>query len=328
MRPEASGEAPLVSVVVSTRNRARRVRRLLEALRRQDLPAERFEVVVVDNVSADETPTVLAAEAAAGDLRLSVLTRTSPAGPAAGREAGWRAARGAVVAFTDDDCEPAPDWLRAGLDALEGEARGFAQGRTLPNPAEADRLGPFHRTIEIDAADPHFHTCNVFYPRDLLEELGGFDAQAFHRTPGGEDADLGWRAIAAGAKPVFAHDAVVFHAVNDLGAIGKLRVAGRWSEGMKAYADHPELRSKVFTLGVFWKREHMWLTMALAGALLPRRAWPARLALALPYLRSLRGRGLRPSPTGIALAGFWTLHDAVEVAAVLRGAIRYRTPMI
>lgn len=326
MTTPAKDGPPLVSVVVSTRNRAQRLGRLLAALRSQELPAERFEVVVVDNVSSDETPEMLAAEK--GGLRLSVLRRTSPAGPAAGRDAGWRAARGSIIAFTDDDCEPAPGWLQAGIDVLEGRARCFAQGRTLPNPAEIDLLGPFHRTIEIDGDDPHFHTCNIFYPRGLLEEIGGFDTAAFHRTPGGEDADLGWRAIRAGANHVFARDAVVFHAVNDLGAIGKLRVASRWSEGMKAYADYPELRDHVFTLHFFWKREHLWLTMALAGAALPRRAWPARIALTIPYVRSLRARGLGPTPSRVALSGFWLLHDMVEMAAVLRGAIRYRTPMI
>ena len=74
--------------------------------------------------------------------------------------------------------------------------------------------------------------------RELLERLGGFDAETF-TVPGGEDADLAWRAIAADAPAVFAEDARIFHAVSELGPVGKLRVAWRWTETMRIFAVGP-----------------------------------------------------------------------------------------
>jgi GT2 family glycosyltransferase len=232
-----------------------------------------------------------------------------------------------VIAFTDDDCEPTPGWLDAGLRALAGGGADFVQGATVPNPRELDRLGPFSRTIEITGPDPNFHTCNIFYPRRLLEEVGGFDTATFARMPGGEDSDLAWRAIAAGAKPGFAADAVVHHAVNDLGPVGKLKVAARWRDGMAVYSRHPELRDRVFTHGIFWKREHYLFVRALLACLLPRRLAWLRAVLVLPYLRSLYGRGaLHGQP--LALAPYFAAHDLVEVVTVARAAARYRTPML
>ena len=102
---------PEISVVVSTRDREQRLRALLGALSRQTLEPDRFEVIVVDNGSEDGTARAL--DALAGDCRypLTVVRRSRGDGPAPARNEGWRSARAPLVAFTDDDCEPAPGWL-------------------------------------------------------------------------------------------------------------------------------------------------------------------------------------------------------------------------
>src|SRR5204863_8516418 len=181
-----------------------------------------------------------------GELRLTVLGQTAPAGPATARDVGWRAALGELVAFTDDDCVPDADWLLAGLDAARANPGAIVQGHTEPAPWERQRAGAFSRTIEVRALDPAFQTCNVFYPREILERVGGFDVEAFGRSPGGEDSDLAWRAIGSGAGATFAGEARVYHAVNDLGPLGKLRVAARWTTPMLAYVRHRELRRAHF----------------------------------------------------------------------------------
>src|SRR4051794_38960457 len=96
--------APEVTVVIPTRDRAARLVAALEALRGQTLEPERFETLVVDDGSSDDTGEALAG--LTGDGRLIVRVLTLPGdGPAAARNAGWRAARAPLVAFTDDDCE-------------------------------------------------------------------------------------------------------------------------------------------------------------------------------------------------------------------------------
>lgn len=309
--------APRVSVVVAAHNRAPRLGRLLDGLRAQTLPAEAFEVVVVDDGSSDATPAVLAEAAARGDLALKTLRRDPAGGPAKARNAGWRAASGTFVAFTDDDCVPAPDWLER-LEAA-GADHQVVQGRTLPDPAEEDALGPYARWMHIPDPSPYFETCNIAYPRALLEELGGFD-EAFP-SPAGEDADLGHRAIAAGARPAFAHDAVVHHAVDRVGPKAALRDAVRATDAVLVYQLHPALR-RTLVNGVFYKSSHPLLLQTLAALVLARRS-PATLVFALPYLLHLRGRKALVHG-GWGSVPFLVLFDAVEVAATARGGLRRR----
>jgi glycosyltransferase involved in cell wall biosynthesis len=311
--------------VAATHNRPRRLAGLFDALRAQRLPAD--EVIIVDDGSGLETQALLTAEHDRGELPLRVIRREVAGGPATARDAGWRAGGADLVAFTDDDCAPHPGWLTAAVAAAQANPGDFVQGRVEPIPAERDAYGPFSHTIWVRELDPAFPTSNMVYPRALLERVGGFDVDTFGREPGGEDCDLGWRAIEAGARPVFEADALVYHAVDDLGPAGKLRLAARWTNPMVAYARHPELRRRQFTHGLFWKRIHWMLFRALIGLSLPYRWHPIRNWLAYPYLQDVWARG-RLHGGGPALIPYYILHDLIEVWAVARAAIRTRTPML
>ena len=318
---------PGLSVVVATHNRARRLDALLTSLRMQSLPSDQFEVIVVDDGSTDRTRAVLERAVASNHLSLHVIALPTAKGPARARDLGWRAAAGSVIAFTDDDCEAAQRWLEAGLRSIGTDQHRVVQGRTEPLPNELERLGPFTRTIHVVELDAGFQTCNIFYPREVLELIGGFDVDAFDRAPGGEDADLAWRAIKAGAEPVFEPDALVHHAVNELGPVGKLRVAARWTTPMKAYVRHRELREAHFVKHYFWKGSHYLLVRAGLAVLLPKRLRWLTPWLVLPYVREIEMRRRRERAAPWILP-YYFLHDLVEGWAVLRAAVRYRRPMI
>ena len=312
---------PDLSIVVPTRDRPQLLSELLASLRRQTLDPSRFEVVVVDNGSL-EPPRV--DEGEGPSVRL--ISRARGEGPAAARNDGWRAARAALVAFTDDDCVVDPGWAAALLDAARTHPGALVQGPTSPRPDQLDLLGPFSRTQETREGDRWYQTCNILYPRELLERLGGFDTEAYPEL-GGEDTDLAWRAIESGAVAFFEPAARAFHAVRVLGPVGRLRHAASWSQAVRAFADHPGLRRAHATHGVFWKLSHYLLLRSLAALLLAARRplllIPA-LWLARPYVRLLveraRAEGGRP-----LAAPYLALVDLVETAAALRGAVRYRT---
>jgi GT2 family glycosyltransferase len=320
-----SEEAPKVAVVVATHNRAARLERLLDGLRAQTLPQREFEVVIVDDASSDGTPAVLERERAAGGLAIETIRHPVNRGRATAREAGWRAAGAPLIAFTDDDCVPDPGWLEAGLAACAEAPGAIVQGRTEPDPSELERLGPFSRTVSVPSYDPAFQTCNIFYPREALERAGGFDVESFGRVHGAEDSDLAWRAIKAGTPAVFSERPLVRHAVNELGPLGKIRFSAGWS--LLAYARHPELRRAHFANAVFWKQTHVWLAQALVGLLLPRRLWPLRLALAIPWARSLYARG-KIEGGGPALAPFYAACDVAEMYACVRNSVEHKTLML
>jgi GT2 family glycosyltransferase len=247
------------------------------------------------------------------------LRNDTAGGPARARNRGWREARGELIAFTDDDCVPSPRWLESALEAWAGEPRRFVQGRTRPNPEQADRLGPLSHTLEVTSLGPWWETANIFYPRAALELAGGFDEQEYS-GPGGEDTDLGCSLVAQGYEPVWAPKALVDHDVTYLGPRRALRLAWRWDETMLVFQRHPELREHL-TMKVFWVERHWWLVRALVALALPRRLWWLRWWLAAPYV--LRLGSWRPDVVAAVVA-----HDVVEMAACGRGGLRYRVPVL
>jgi GT2 family glycosyltransferase len=302
-----------VSVVVATRDRPERLRAVLDALAAQSGVV--FEAIVADDGSNEE-----AALAAPAGLDLCMLRLQTSRGPAAARNAGWPLARAPLVAFTDDDCVPDPGWLGALLAAHRRAPAALLQGRTQPHPAELHRLGAFSRSQLVTGLGVNFQACNIAYPRELLERVGGFDESFAHY---GEDADLAWRALSLGAEAIFVPDALVHHAVHDVGALALLRDAPRWSDAVRCFARHAGMRS-AFRHRIFWRGSHEDLLLAAAGLALRRRTGSASLALALPYLRRMRTQHGGWPGTLAALSAHAAI-DAAEIAAMLRGSIRFRT---
>ena len=313
----------LVSVVVSTYERPERLAMLLAGIRAQTLAPDTFELIVVDNGSGPATAAVLNDALDDARLPLTVLRNERTLGPGGGRNSGWHVAQAPLVAFTDDDCVPAPDWLAAGVAAAGGHPGAIVQGRTEPNPAELRARMLTARTVAINDRSPQYETCNIFYPRELLERLGGFD-EAFGVRPAGEDTDLAWRAIAGGADAVFAADALVHHAVIELGYVGMLRDGTRWGACARLFAQRPEARAILYR-GVFWNVWHYLLIRSLlAVALAP--PWLRKLVLRR-HLQALRGRARGAGAGGWAVP-YLLVYDAVETAALARGAVQSRTPVL
>lgn len=314
---------PLVSVVVSTYDRPERLVRLLGGLRAQTLGKSAFEVIVVDNGSGPSTALVLEAERQRGELALRTVRHDRTLGPAGGRNSGWRIASAPLVAFTDDDCVPEPDWLTALLEAATADPGAIVQGQTIPDPDELTGGNQLlTRTVRIQRAGPQYETCNIAYPYGVLQELGGFD-EGYGLRPAGEDTDLAWRAIERGCSVEFAPGAVVRHAVVILGVAGSLRDASRWGECAQLFARHPGARVILYR-GVFWNPWHYLLLRSIAGLLGP--PWLRRLLLRA-HLAALRRRA------GTAGAGPWWVafllaYDVIETGAMIRGAVRHRTPLL
>src|SRR3954463_4274307 len=104
--------APEISVVVPSHERPLRLRWLLNALEEQTLDRDRWELVVVHDSRGDETERLLDEHPlhAAGVLRHRRL-EAGTGSPSRQRNVGWRMARAPLIAFTDDDCRPEPEWL-------------------------------------------------------------------------------------------------------------------------------------------------------------------------------------------------------------------------
>jgi GT2 family glycosyltransferase len=316
-----------ISVVVPSHARQLRLRWLLNSLEEQTLAPERFEVIVVHDYGDEDTRNIIERHPlmAAGVLR-QIRIEPGTGQPARQRNLGWRDATAPLVAFTDDDCRAEPGWLEAQLQAAAANPGAIVQGVTKNEPYEIETwAAPHVRTLDIPHPPNEFlQTCNIVYPRELLERLGGFD-EAFE-APVGEDTDLGLRAIAQGAPVAGTTDAIVYHAVEEYTLPAMIKLGWKWRHVALLAKRHPGVRSE-WPFGIFWRREHAMLTAALLGALAARRFPPAALAAA-PYLREQllrRGRAKRQiAVSALELPGQVAV-DAAEVATMAVGSVRHRT---
>ena len=119
-----------VSIVIATRNRAALLGRTLDALACQRWPADRLEIVVADNGSTDDTPAIVD-RARGGSTCLRYLYVPGP-GKSRAVNAAVAIARGDLLAFTDDDVLPEPEWIEGLVRAVEESDADFVGGRILP----------------------------------------------------------------------------------------------------------------------------------------------------------------------------------------------------
>jgi glycosyltransferase involved in cell wall biosynthesis len=205
MSPAQDTSALRVSVVIPTYKRPALLQRCLLALLNQNLPAERFEVLVVDDGQTDDTRALVDALAEQmrheGGPALHYLRPLGTRGPAGARNRGWRAARADLVAFTDDDTVPDPHWLREGL-------RAFAPGRVAAWGHVHVPLPPVvtdHARVTAGLERARFVTANCFVRRGALVAVGGFDER--YTRAWREDTDLYFALLRA-----FPHDDAIVSA--------------------------------------------------------------------------------------------------------------------
>lgn len=311
--------APRVSVVIPS-GRGARLAFTLEALAGQSLDSAEFEVVVArDPRGPDPSP-------APEGIEVRFLSPPAAGNIAALRNAGWREARAPRVAFTDDDCRPAQDWLERLLAASAGRL-DLVQGRTEPDPDEAHLLHGLARSQRIVGPSPFFQGCNLLYHRSLLEELGGFD-ERFGLL--GEDTDLALRAKAAGARPRYVDEALVWHAVIPRTLPAALREARERNAMPALVGRHPELRDALYGR-YFWRRSHALLLLAGIGLAGSRRN-RALAALALPYAARALDPRTASGPRSLLRRALHlplkALVDSAELVATASTAARERTLLV
>jgi glycosyltransferase involved in cell wall biosynthesis len=208
MESDANAELA-VSVIIPVRDDAPRLARCLDALDAQTFGLP-FEVIVIDNGSRDDPASVVAAHP-----RARMLSEARPSSYAA-RNAGVRAARGRVFAFTDSDCLPHVDWLESGAAAVVSRARpAFVAGRVdvfvkdeaHPTATELfDVAQGFPQRWYIENGS-YGVTANLFVSADAFHSVGPFREALVSSG----DREWGQRAADHGLEPVYADDVVVRH---------------------------------------------------------------------------------------------------------------------
>jgi GT2 family glycosyltransferase len=262
---------PAVSVVVPTYRRELLLRRCLTALAAQENVPGSFEIIVVDDGRSADTRKLVewfARQCAEPPQVRYAPQRDGVRGPAAARNAGWRLARASIVAFTDDDTIPAPDWLNQGLQAMENGAAAAAGRVTVPLPEVPTDWE--RNTAGLDGAE--FVTANCFVRREVLSAMGGFD-ERFTRA-WREDSDLYFSLLEARQQVVRAPSALVVHPVRPAPRGVSLRV-----------------QKNMFFDALLYKK-HCWLYRHKISARPPLHYYASLLALLAAGIAAATGHAL------------------------------------
>ncbi len=250
---------PLLSVIVPTYNRSAVLRKTLQAYAAQTWPAARFEVIVVDDGSRDQTEAV--ATSPIWPFRVMFI-RQEHGGANAARNRGIAAASGDIVLLTGDDMVPAPDFLQGHAefhrrhpdyqDALLGGIEWFPEIEITPlmryvvSP-EGGQQFSLHLARDGRADFRTFYTCNVSVKRRLLATQNPVFDPAF-RYPAYDDVELGYRLQKAGMRLHYRPQVVAYHnhplTIDDFAR--KMRQAGCMAVVLAQ--KHPELETSFLRL--------------------------------------------------------------------------------
>jgi cellulose synthase/poly-beta-1,6-N-acetylglucosamine synthase-like glycosyltransferase len=182
-------------------------------------------------------------------------------GPAAARNRGWHAARGEIIAFTDDDTIPDPHWLASGVSSFAGGVAGVSGRVIVPLPKH-----PTDNEVNTTGLETsHFVTANCFYRRSALEAVGGFDedfAMAWR-----EDSDLYFTLREREYPLAWSSSAIVVHPVRPERWGSSLRTQKKSFYNALLYKKHPELYRRYIQARPPWHYYGMlgFLVVALVG---------------------------------------------------------------
>lgn len=305
----------MISVVIPAHNASSTIAQCVQALQKQTVAPSAYEIIVVDDGSADETAR-LATEAGA-----KVIYHEKKRGAAAARNSGIEIARGGIVCFTDADCQPKSDWIEqiirpfddpdiVGCKGVYATRQQDVAARFVQIEYE-DKYDLLRLQPRIDFID----TYSAAYRRSVLVANGGFDEHIFFV----EDQELSFRLAARGYQMIFQPTAVVYHLhSNSVSAYFRKKfMIGYWkAQVVRRFPDRAIKDShtpQVLKLQLLLVASALaataasflfpWLALVVAGVLLAflastvpfvRKAWPKDhiVTLASPFLLLIRALAL------------------------------------
>ena len=267
-------QAPFVSVVVPVFNSPRRVARCIEALLGQTYPRDRYEIIVVDNGSTDNTPEVIQR------YKVELVVEDRIQSPYAARNRGIQTARGELIALIDANCTPIADWLAHGVQAIQTEQADLAGGKVTFTFSRHQTAGELYDSITNVNMEQSIARRGVAKGGNLFVKRRVFDAIGLFPSDLRSGGDVLWTGAAtrAGLKLVYAADAEAFYPARKLVALLKKQI--RVGRGQI----------------VIWTKQRLsppTLALRMVKGLLPPSPWAIRC--------KLHRRGIRAWSTWLAV---------------------------
>lgn len=279
---------PAVSVIIPVRNRPAEITDCLRSLTRLDYPADKLEIIVVDDASEDDTPDVVGRFPEVRLLRMQQHRQASFC-----RNRAAEIARGDILAFIDSDCLADSTWLRELVPAFRDPSLG-ALGGWVDAAVEENGLDRYEKVKSAlkmgawfkrsEAAERFFYvpTCNFLVRKEAFSSLEGF-RENLHV---GEDVDFCWRLQDAGPTLEYRPMGRVSHKHrNRLVAF----CARRFDYGTSEPVLQQLHTGRVKTLFLPWSESLFWLTILLS--MLLKTALPLLLAAGMLLVDGIKKHG-------------------------------------
>ena len=264
-----------VSVVVTVGERPHSLSHCLAALLFQHFGAARYEIIVVGdrhNASTRDIAQDWANHAARTGPSISYIAGHGTRSSAIARNQGWRAARGHIVAFVNDDTVVRPDWLQKGFQAFDENVQAVWGCVVAPPSAKTTT----EASVSTPAEQQGFSTPNCFIRKEVLEEVDGFDER--FRFAWGEEADLYFRLVNRKSRIVHHPSAIVTHSTQPLDWRNSLSQQRKLQSDALLYKKHPQLYRQKICEAPRW--DHYLIVAALIFTLVFASLGQAMLAMA------------------------------------------------
>jgi GT2 family glycosyltransferase len=232
------------SIIIPTYNRKSILEKCLKALFNQNCPKDKYEIILIDDGSTDDTRTMI--ESLSPSCKLKYLRNEKRMGVPRTRNKGIRQARGKYIIFTDSDVIVTPNFIRQHMDYHKKYQDVIVNGELI-RVSSLKQIGKKRKSI-FDLSFSPFDTANVSVARKHLLKVGGFDEDLL--AYGWGDPELGYRLRKAGLKCKKNQHALGYHfkkkSLSDLPSLCE-KEKMRGASGALYYRKHPHLSVRLAT---------------------------------------------------------------------------------
>ena len=220
-----------ISIVIPTYNRKKLLKRTLNSLFKQTYPRDKYEILVIDDGSTDETSEMIK-ELMRTHPELKYL-RQRNRGPASARNQGIKKAKGRIVAFIDDDCIANRNWLMQIMNSFTDDSILGVEGKTETIKNE---ITPFTHYV-LNERGGLYPSCNIAYRADILKDVKGFDGDYPYQWC--EDVDLAFAVLNHG-KITFNPKVLITHPPRKRSFVSLIKKMKFYKSEWRLYNKYPK----------------------------------------------------------------------------------------
>ncbi len=199
----------LISIIIPAYNAEKTIGKTIEALLKQNYPKKKYEIIIIDDGSKDNTCSVVSKYPVK-------MVKIKHSGPAKARNFGAKKSKGNIIIFTDADCVPSKNWIKNMVEPFKtpdivGVSGTYKTSNSNKFMAKFSgyEIEQRHEKMKKQKYIDFIGTFSAAYKKDVFAKFGGFDTK--FKTSSGEDPELSFRIAKAGLKMIFQPKAFVYH---------------------------------------------------------------------------------------------------------------------